>query len=246
MADPRTRCERFGEEILTGLDRFDPFRPAGVHAAPTVWRAVGRPAGALPGRLGGHVFIRDVDEGLERLVRERLPLPEEVGDVSFEAPTSTWAAQLSRLTVNLFLYGLDRSTAPTRAPQTRIDAFGKAERRAPQPMVDLDYLVSAWAGSPRDEHQLFGDVVSLLAGVPALPPELAAPALSSTVTLTFGSPDQTTRPRDVWQGVNGQLKACVIVRATVATDTWDWEDQAAAVERVAVLAAPKPMPSAPR
>ncbi|WP_170981633.1 DUF4255 domain-containing protein [Nocardioides dongxiaopingii] len=184
------------------------------------------------------MFIRYVDEGLEQLVRRRLPLPEDVGDVSFDTPTSTWAAQLSRLTVNLFLYGLDRSSQPTRTAQARVDASGRAERRAPLPMVELDYLVSAWAGSPRDEHQLLSDVVSLFAGVPVLPLDLTHANLNSTVTLGFGS-DPTMRPREIWQGVSGQLKACAVIRATVAADTWDWEDQAAAVERVSVLAAPK-------
>jgi hypothetical protein len=185
------------------------------------------------------MFIRDVDEGLERLVRTRLPLPEDVGDVSFDPPTGTWSAQLSRLTVNLFLYHLDRSTQPTRAPQTRIAADGRAERRNAQPMIDLGYLVSAWAGSPRDEHQLLGDVISLFAGVGMMPEEFMAPALNSSVFLNFGA-EEHTRPREVWQGVNGQLKACGLLRATVAADTWDWEDQAPSVERISALAAPRP------
>jgi hypothetical protein len=185
------------------------------------------------------MFIRDVDEGLEKLLRARLPLPEHIGDISFDPPTGTWSAQLSRLTVNLFLYHLDRSTQPTRAPQRRIDANGRAERRGAQPMIELGYLVSAWAGSPRDEHQLLGDVTSLLAGLANLPAEFSTPALNSTVSLNFGT-DDFTRPRDVWQGVNGQLKACGVLKATVASDTWEWEDQAPAVDRIAVLSSPIP------
>jgi hypothetical protein len=191
------------------------------------------------------MFIRDVDEGLERLVRARLPLPETVGDVSFDPPTGTWSAQLSRLTVNLFLYHLDRSSHPTRSPQNRVDANGRAERRAAQPMIELGYLVSAWAGSPRDEHQLLGDVVSLLAGFQALPPEFAPPGLNSSVFLGFGA-DDTIRPREIWQGVSGQLKACAVIKATVAADTWDWQDQAPPVDRISVLSSPKPRTAVPR
>jgi hypothetical protein len=185
------------------------------------------------------VFIRDVDEGLEKLLRARLPLPEHIGDVSFEPPTSTWSAQLSRLTVNLFLYGIDRSSQPTRAPQRRVDANGRPERRGAQSMIELNYLVSAWAGSPRDEHQLLGDVTSLLAGYTALPPEHTAATLNSTVSLTLGA-DEVTRPRDVWQGVNGQLKACLMLQAVVAANTWDWEDEAPAVREISVLSSPTP------
>jgi len=187
------------------------------------------------------MFIKDVDDALEALIRARLPLPREVGDVLFDAPTDTWSAQLSRLTVDLFLYGVERSTMPNRTQQTRLeDGTGRAQRRAPQPMIELSYLVSAWAGSPADEHQLLSDVVSILAGTAVVPEEFLPERLSSSVTLSFGG-DPTTRPRDVWQGLGGKLKACLLLRATVAADTFDWEDQAPAVERISVLSSPEPI-----
>lgn len=183
------------------------------------------------------MFIRNVDEGLEKLIRARLPLPEEVGDVSFDPPSKNWSAQLSRLTVNLFLFHVDRSAQPARAPQVRVDGDGRAQRRSPQPMIELGYLVSAWAGSPRDEHQLLGDVVSLLAGVSALPAE-DAPTRDSSVLLSLGT-GELQRAREIWQGIGGDLKASVHLTATVAADTWDWTDQVPAVQRISVLAAPK-------
>lgn len=184
------------------------------------------------------MFIRYVDEGLERLVREQLPLPDDLGDVSFEMPTGTWSAQISRLTVNFFLFQVDRSNQPSRSPQTRTAADGRQERRVPLPMVELSYLVSAWAGGTRDEHQLLGQVASLLSGVTALPEQYAAPGLNSSVVLSLGGESGTggVRPREVWQGVGGTLKAALMLRATVATDTWEWTDQAAGVQRIAVLA----------
>lgn len=185
------------------------------------------------------MFIRGVDEGLEKLIRERLPLPEDVGDVSFEPPTGTWSAQLSRLTVNLFLYQLDRSNQPARAATVRIGANGKPEQRAPQPMVELCYLISAWAGSPRDEHQLLGDVASLLGRYTAIPQEFLPEHVASSVLLQFGG-DENLRPREVWSGLSGQLKACYPVKATVATDAWDWADQAPPVARIESLLAPIP------
>jgi len=184
------------------------------------------------------VFIRYVDEGLERLIRDRLPLPEDLGDVSFEMPTGTWSAQISRLTVNFFLFQVDRSNQPTRSAQSRTTAEGRPERRAPLPMVELSYLVSTWAGSLRDEHELLGQVTSLLSGITALPEPYAAPGLNSSVTLSLGGEGGAggVRPREVWQGVGGSLKAGLMLRATVATDSWEWTDEPAAVQRIAVLA----------
>lgn len=186
------------------------------------------------------MFVRLVDEGLERLLRAVLPLPEDVGDVSFEAPTGTWSAQLSRITVNFFLYEVARSHHPARAATQRTDANGRAERRAPQPMVELNYLVSAWAGGPRDEHQLLGDVISRFAALDTLPAEHLPDELSSTVHLGFGA-DERNRPRDVWGAAGGQLKASFTLQATVAADTFDWQDQAPLVTRIQALAAPRPM-----
>lgn len=167
------------------------------------------------------MFIRIVDEGLERFVRAEVPLPEDVGDVSFDVPNSGWSARLSRLTVNLFLYDVARSSHLNRAPVRRVDENGRAERRAPQPMVELSYLASVWAGDPRDEHQLLGELISRIAGLDVLPPEYLPRPLSSSVHLSFDDNDRH-RTRDIWSGADATLKAGFILHATVAADTFGW------------------------
>ena len=179
------------------------------------------------------VFISHVDSGLEKLLRTRLPLPEEMGDISFDPPNGTWSAQLSRITVNLFLYDVQRSSVPS-GPMVRSVDGAAAQRRRPQPMMQLGYLVSAWAGSPRDEHQLLGDVVSILAGVEALPDDLLPDGLSSSARLVLGDPDN--RVREVWSASGGSLKASFSLTVTVAADTFDWELQPPSVERINAMA----------
>jgi hypothetical protein len=175
------------------------------------------------------MFIRIVDEGLERLVRAEVPLPEDVGDVSFDVPAASWAAALARPTVNLFLYEVARSDHPNRAPTRRIDDDGKRERRPPQPMVQLSYLVSAWAGSARDEHQLLGEVISRLAGRDTLPPDYLPHELSSSVHLNLGDAD---RQRDIWSGAGGALKAAFTLDVSVAADTFGWAPEPPLVTHV--------------
>lgn len=188
------------------------------------------------------MFIRAVDEGLERLLRAALPLPSDVGDITFDSPSSTWSAQLSRITVNLFLYDVARSSHPSRTATARVDANGRLERRLPQPMVQLRYLVSAWAGSARDEHQLLGDVFSALAIVPTIPDEFLATDLSSPVHLALDE-DENNRLREVWGAVGGNLKASFTLQAAVAADAFDWQSAPPLVERVATLLAPIPRPA---
>ena len=183
------------------------------------------------------MFITRVDSSLERLLRARLPLPTEVGDVSFDPPTATWSATLSRITVNLFLYDVQHSSMPPTAAQ-RGGQGHPGMRRRPLPMMQLGYLVSAWAGSPRDEHQLLGDVVSILTGLDQVPAEFTAPELQSPVRFAIKE-DPRNAPRDIWSATGGQLKASVALQAVVAADTFDWAEEPPAVEHIQVLSAPR-------
>lgn len=180
------------------------------------------------------MFISNVDTSLERLVRERLPLPEDIGDVAFDAPTGTWSAQLSRITVNFFLYDVQRSTHPSRSAVARTPDQGSLQRRVPQPMVQLSYLLSAWAGSPRDEHQLLGDLVSLFAASDHVPPAYVPDAVSTSVLLALG--DERSLPRELWSAAGGSLKASTTLQVTVGADSFEWQTAPPPVERVSAMA----------
>jgi hypothetical protein len=186
------------------------------------------------------MFIRLLDEAMEKLLRDALPLPPHLGEISFDPPTSGWAAQLSRLTVNLFLYDVARSPQPTRAPTIRTGADGRPERRLPLPMVQLSYLVSAWAGSPRDEHQLLGDVVNRLVARSTLDPDYLPAQTASTVDISFGN-DPANKTREIWGALGGQLKASFTLQLAVAADAFDWTEQAPPVQRIEALTAPLPI-----
>lgn len=180
------------------------------------------------------MFISNVDAGLERMFRERLPLPEDVGDVVFDPPNGNWAASLSRITVNLFLYDVQRSNQPSRSSTLRAQEGAPLMRRRPQPMVRLSYLLSAWAGSPRDEHQLLGDLVSLVAATELLPERYFPQPPTTTVTMALG--DERSLPRELWTATGGQLKASSIFQVTLGADSFDWEEAAPPVDRIAAMA----------
>lgn len=196
------------------------------------------------------MFIRAVDQALERMVREQLPLRDNEGDVTFDSPTSTWAAQLSQLTVNFFLCDIGPSGQSSRSPRVREDAGGRAERRRPQPMMRLAYLVSAWAGSAREEHQLLGDVLSMVAGVSVLPAEWFSAQTSSSVSMTVVDDLASGgKLRDMWTSAGGQLKASFLIELHVAADTYDWVDRPPLVRSLEgsarnTLAEPAGVPSA--
>lgn len=191
------------------------------------------------------MLIPVVEDGIEAFLRARLPLSREVGDVNFEAPSGTWAAQVNRVTVNLFLYAVSRSANPPRAAASRLGDDGRLEQRPALPMVQLSYMVSAWAGGVRDEHQLLGDVLTTLICQQVLPAEYVPVPLASNVMLTLAV-DDVNRPRDIWSAVGGNLRASFTLLATVAADAYGWQPAAPGVVGVAgrtsPWSAPEPAP----
>jgi Pvc16 N-terminal domain len=197
---------------------------------------------ALPGDQGGHrrMIIPTIDAGLETLLRQGLPLPDAVGDISFESPSGTWSAQINRITVNLFLFGVGRSGQPPR-PATDRTVNGRAQRRHPIPMLELHYLVSAWAGVVRDEHQLLGDALACVLNTQVLPPEHLGVELRAGVQLAI-APYDNTRAKDVWSTVGGAIKPSFELIVTTAGDASPFFDLPPSVERIAALVAPHPKP----
>ncbi len=185
------------------------------------------------------MLISAVEDGIENLLRAALPLEREHGDISFEAPNSTWSATVNRLTVNLFLYGVGRSAQPPMMQPDRRDSSGRVARRFALPMVELSFLVSAWAGSARDEHELLSDVLTRALTYPTIPAEHLSLSLDSTVQLAVAN-DEKNRPRDIWGGLGGNLKASFVLIATVAADAYPWQDAAPVVDRVAPAVLPRP------
>ena len=190
------------------------------------------------------ILIPAVEDGLESYLRSSLPLSREAGDISFEPPSATWAAQVNRITVSCFLYNVSRSPLPPRPSAPRAGADGRVERRAPLPMVELSYLVGAWAGSTRDEHQLLGDVLARLLAQQVLPTEHLDTPLDSNVQLALAV-DELNRPRDLWAGLGGTLKASFTLVATVAADAYPWETAARGVTAVDASLVAVPPPVAP-
>ncbi len=182
------------------------------------------------------MIIPTIDTGLEALVRQSLPLPAAVGDVSFDSPSGTWSAQLNRITVNLFLFGVGRSPQPPRPAVERV-VDGRVQRRGPLPMLQLNYLVSAWAGSVRDEHQLMGDVLALFLLNQTLPVVHLPAEVSSGIQLAV-APHDNNRAKDVWSTVGGTIKPSFELVVTVATDALPFVDMATSVQRMERLVAP--------
>jgi hypothetical protein len=106
-------------------------------------------------------------------------------------------------------------------------------------MLDLHYLVSAWTGSIRDEHQLIGDVFTCLLGIQVMPVEHLPVELDSRVQLAIAS-QESNRAKDVWSTIGGTLKPSFELVVTTAVDGMPFAGLATPVQRIEAMVAPKP------
>jgi hypothetical protein len=171
-------------------------------------------------------LIQFVDEAIERLLRREVPLPEGTVDVSFAAPDRTWGAGITRPTVNVFLWDIRRNSAFSSTGLAEMSADRRTVSRRPAaPVVDLRYLVTAWAAEHRDEHQLLGAVLRCVLATSVIPADLLPVQLSgsSYVNLSLASEDSRV-PGDFWSALDGRLKPGLQLLLTLPLDLFAWTE----------------------
>src|SRR5829696_2731057 len=119
-------------------------------------------------------MLADLDETLRSLLREELERHGFEGvDIAFDAPAREWSGQLSKPTVNLFLYDLREaeSLRTSEWPRATSSNGRRVETRPPM-MMECSYAVTAWTQAVEDEHRLLSQVLAVLFAFPALPTDL--------------------------------------------------------------------------
>jgi hypothetical protein len=152
---------------------------------------------------------------LQAWLREQLPLPADVGDISFDSPDATWSTALTRPTVNLFLFDIARAAQPSLPVPPRRDQSGTLVQDRPAPCVSFSYLLSTWGGGVREEHRLLGDAVRAVLRTPALSPEPESQELVGPIQISLSEANEV-RARELWSGLGGRLRAGMVLVAMTA------------------------------
>jgi hypothetical protein len=166
-------------------------------------------------------MIDDLDEALRDLLVRELPIRSNEVDITFDQPKRDWAARLSRPTLNLYLYDLRENLKLRREASQR-----EIERRPasvitlrPAIRMDLNYLVTAWATDPGDEHRLLARTLMALLRFQELPDEVLPEALQdqpNPIPLKVSQPDTLDKPSDLWSVLDNQQRPGIVVTTTVA------------------------------
>ncbi len=168
-------------------------------------------------------MFHHLDESLELFLRDRVPLGVRDIDVVFDPPDRTWGGTVSRPTVNLFLYDIQRSVTRAVAGQVKeVTDAGAVVRRLAPTFVDCRYLVTAWTAERRDEHQLLGALLRTIVTYGEIPAELLTGSLVELrplPKLQLASVAQRDQQHaQLWPAVEGQLHPALDLIVTVAVE----------------------------
>ena len=190
-------------------------------------------------------MIEHVDRAIERFLREKVPLEEAAVAISFDTPDREWSTARTRPTVNAYLWEISRSAKGLRTGmELRVDDRGARQRRPMTPIVDLHYVVSAWASERRDEHQLLGSLLECVLAHPRLPDDVLAEPLAGTRCGLDLAAAGTRPPSEVWNAFGGGPRPALQVTVSLPLEVFRWQAVAPEAEVVQAGVVPRHAPAA--
>jgi hypothetical protein len=172
-------------------------------------------------------MLHEVTESLEAFLKQPgLAPPLRDAAIRFDRPTDPYA--LDQTTVNLFLYEV-RENLELRSNESVMRRVGGQTLVEPPPYrANCMYLVTAWpvggTDQPKQEHQLLGQVLQLIAGAPVIPQVFLTPGLQlqePPLPMLVVQPDGVRNPAEFWAAIGNRIKASLLVSVTVSLKAFD-------------------------
>ena len=172
-------------------------------------------------------MIADLDDTIEKLLIQEMPIKNGEVEVKFDQPKREWSSRLSRPTVNLFLYDLRENATLRQHMWEQAGNGGRGDnlshlKRSPF-RVDCLYMVTTWASDPLDEHRLMTRALLALFRFPILPAEMllgSLPNQAYEIQTRLASHDRLTNPAEVWGSLDNEMRPSVSYQVTLALDPW--------------------------
>lgn len=169
-------------------------------------------------------MISDMDETLRELLIQGMPVRNGEINIEFDQPRREWSARLSRPTLNVFLYDVRENTVLRQADwQVERRSNGTALKTPPPVRVDLNYLVTAWATEPDDEHRLLSRALLALLRYSVIPTNLLPESLQSQpvpIPLRVADLETLRNAADLWGVLDNELRPAIPCTLTLAFDPY--------------------------
>jgi Pvc16 N-terminal domain/Carboxypeptidase regulatory-like domain len=168
-----------------------------------------------------NTMLADLDETLRNLLREELEVHGFEGvDIAFDAPSRDWSGQLSKPTVNIFLYDLREAETLRTSEWSAVKREGRVREGRPPMVMECSYAITAWTQAVEDEHRLLSQVLAILYAYPEIPRDklngrLANGSQAWPIKARVGQ--GKGEKSDFWSAVGGQYKVSLdyVVRLSV-------------------------------
>ncbi len=165
---------------------------------------------------GMHTVLGDLDEAIRALFERELgERGIEGAGVSFAAPTEAWSESLKAPALNLYLYALAESRAQRRVEWEQAEVDGRLIERPPPVLIDVSYVITAWADTPEREHGLLSAALAVAYAHPALPDDVRTGALAEDWAYEHQLRTRVAQPHGdgfgaaFWAALGGRHKASV-------------------------------------
>ncbi len=173
-------------------------------------------------------MIADLDQTIEQLLVDELPIKNGEIDVKFDQPTRGWSARLSRPTLNFFLYDVRENNVLRQHQWERmVDVNGRIAATAQQKRtpfrLDCHYVITAWAAEPQDEHRLLSRCLMALFRYPILPRQRLKGDLVAQpfdIMARLANHDRLTNPAELWGSLDNEIRPSISYLLTIAVDPW--------------------------
>jgi hypothetical protein len=168
-----------------------------------------------------NTMLADLDETLRNLLKQELEVHGFEGvDIAFDAPSRDWSGQLSKPTVNVFLYDLRETESLRSSEWGRLSRNGRTFETRPPMVMEASYAVTAWTQAVEDEHRLLSQVLAIFFAYPEIPQDklngrLANGSQAWPIKARIGQ--GKGEKSDFWSAVGGQYKVSLdyVVRLSV-------------------------------
>ena len=172
-------------------------------------------------------MIDDLDETIQKLLKEELPIKNSEVEISFEQPKRETSVRWTKPTINLYLYDLRENNVLRQHQWERLSKGNGGSNLAHQkrtPMrVDCIYMLTIWASDPGDEHRLLARTLMALFRFPILPEDRLVGSLRNPlfdIQTRLASHDKLTNPAEVWGALDNEIRPSVSYIVTLALDPW--------------------------
>jgi hypothetical protein len=168
-------------------------------------------------------MFHDLDEALRQLLIREMPVKNGEIDIKFDQPKREWSSRLNRPTLNIFLYDIRENFKLRQSQQWLVERKpdGSVVQRRTPVRLDVHYLITAWASTPDDEHNLLARALMALFRQPHLPADLLPDSLKNQpmpIAMQVAQHDMLQNPVDIWNALDNEVRPAIALTVTLSLD----------------------------